>query len=321
MFKLAFYLYAAGSIAAIDFYGVGDLDRAKLQAALPFKAGGSVPSEARKDQIIEAFKKAAGVSEASIDFVCCTPDGRYNAFVGLPEPNAPAIHYNPRPTGAARMPVEIDQLFQRLEADVYDAVRKNQGGEDDSQGFALGKYPPLHADQMRLREWARAHTFQIVEVLETARDDNQRAEAAGALGYAERGPRQIEALVRAAFDPSENVRNNAVRALLVLCHAGPDVARQVPAERFFPLLHSIVWTDRNKSMGLLQAITESRDPELLRKLRADALPGLVEMARWKDENHAFAAALLVGRIAGIEEQTLLQLLIAGKVEEIVSALK
>jgi hypothetical protein len=257
--------------------------------------------------------------EVAISGVCCLENGRQTVFVGLAEPGAPSVQYNARPATDARMPVEIDQLFQRLDADMYDAVRKNQAGEDDSQGYALQKYPPLRADQTKLREWARAHTFQIADVLEKARDDNERAEAAAALGYAERSPRQIEGLVRASFDPSESVRNNAVRALLVLCQSDAGIARQIPADRFIPLLHSLVWTDRNKALGLFDAMTKGRDPGLLAQLRAGALGSLREMALWKDPGHAYSAGMILGRIAGIDEQKLVELIVAGKTQEVIKA--
>jgi hypothetical protein len=318
MVKLAFYLYAAGTIGIVDFYGYGDLDPAKLRVALPFHEGGSMPSEKQKAAAEGALKKLTG-RDAVISGVCCLENGHYTVFVGLAEPGAPKVQYNPRPAKDARMPAEIDKLFQRMDADLYDAVRKNQAEEDDSQGYALQKYPPLRADQMKLREWARAHTFQIAEVLESARDDNERAEAAQALGYAERSSRQVEALVRAAFDASEGVRNNAVRALGVLCAADKAVARQIPAEKFIPLLHSLVWTDRNKALGLLEAATEGRDPGLLAALRAGAMDPLREMALWKGRSHASSAATIIGRIAGIEEKKLQEMIAAGQSQDVVKA--
>jgi hypothetical protein len=317
MLKLAFYLYAAGTIGMIDFYGYGDLEPAKLRAALPFHEGNSVPSDKQKAAAQEALRKTAG-RDAAVSAVCCLENGRNIVYVGIAEPGAPAVQYNPRPATDARMPVEIDQLFQRMDADLYDAVRKNQVGEDDSQGFALSKYPPLHADEMKLREWARAHTFQIADVLEKARDDNERAEAAQALGYAEKSARQIEVLVRASFDANEDVRNNAVRALSVLCRSDAAIARQIPADRFLPLLHSLTWTDRNKALGLFLAMTAGRDPALLAKLRAGSLSSLREMALWKNPSHSFAAAIILGRIAGIEESKLLEVIAAGRIQELVS---
>ena len=44
-----------------------------------------------------------------------------------------------------------------------------------------------------------------------------------------------------------------------------------------------------------------RDPQLLQRLRAQALPALVEMARWKSDGHAGAAFFLLGRIGGLSE--------------------
>jgi hypothetical protein len=320
MLKLAFYLYAAGTIGIVDFYGYGDLDPAKLRAALPFHEGGGMPSEKQKAAAEETLRQAAG-RQVAISSVCCLENGRYTVFVGVAEPGTPAVSYNPRPTTDARMPVEIDKLFQRMDADLYDAVRKNQAGEDDSQGYALAKYPPLHADQTKLREWARAHTFQVADVLEKARDDNERAEAAQALGYAEKSARQIEALVRASFDPSESVRNNAVRALLVLCHSDAAISREIPADRFLPLLHSVVWTDRNKALGLFEAMTKGRDAALLARLRSGSLASLREMALWKDVRHAYAAVIILGRIAGIEENQLQLLAATGRIQEVIAAVQ
>jgi hypothetical protein len=125
--KLVFYLYAAGTIGIVDFYGYGDLDPAQLRAALPFHEGGSAPSDRQRAAAQEALRKMTG-REAAISGVCCLENGRQTVYVGLAEPGAPPVQYNARPATDARMPVEIDQLFQRLDADLYDAVRKNQAG-------------------------------------------------------------------------------------------------------------------------------------------------------------------------------------------------
>ena len=301
MLKLALFFYAAGTIGIIDFYGYGSLDLDKIRAALTFREGGAVPAGGKQRAAAEdALKKATG-RDAAISAVCCLENGRYTVFVGFAEPGVPAIQYNPRPTGDARMPVEMDQLFQRMDADLYDAVRKNQGAEDESPGYALAQYPALRADQIKLREWARAHTFQVAQVLETAREDNERAEAAEAMGYAEKSQRQLEALVHAAFDANEDVRNNSVRALMVLCHSDDKIAPQLPAERFIPLLRSLVWTDRNKALGLLEAMTAGRDPAVLAKIRDGALASLREMAAWKDASHSYDAKVILARIEGKPE--------------------
>ena len=74
--------------------------------------------------------------------------------------------------------------------------------------------------------------------------------------------------------------------------------------RFARLVTSGTWTDRNKAAGLLMALTRTRDAETLRKLRAEALDALVEMAKWRSLGHAMTARLVLGRIAGVDESRL-----------------
>ena len=102
------------------------------------------------------------------------------------------------------------------------------------------------------------------------------------MGYAERSSQQTSALVSAAFYSDGEVRNNAVRALDTLCAVGAEVTRQIPAEKFVPLLHSLTWSDRNKGSLLLSEMTGSRDPDLLKLLHDQALVPLHEMAQCKN---------------------------------------
>jgi hypothetical protein len=42
---------------------------------------------------------------------------------------------------------------------------------------------------------------------------------------------------------------------------------------------------------------------LLRTLREQRMPELIEIARWKSDGHAFPAIRILGRIAGWDEKT------------------
>jgi hypothetical protein len=295
-------------IGTIDFYGYGTLDIAALRAALPFHESDKLPSGSVKQAAEEALQKLSG-RQAAVSSVCCLLDGRSSVFVGLAGPDAPAVHYNPAPKGESRLPANILKTFQQFDEHFYAAVVKGPPAteEDDSQGYALIKDPATHADQLKVRAWAQANIAAILEVLEGSRYPDQRVRAAEALGYADRSPRQIAALVDAAFDADENIRNAAVRALTVLCRAGAEAASQIPAARFIPLLHSITWTDRNKGAALLDTMTVSRNPALLRELHDQALEALREMAQWNDFNHAWFSLRVLGRVAGIEESRLARL--------------
>jgi hypothetical protein len=79
-----------------------------------------------------------------------------------------------------------------------------------------------------------------------------------------------------------------------------DPALRAIQERF--VLNSPVWSDRNKASGALAAFSKERDPQLLARLRNEAIAPLVEMARWKGDGHAIAAFIILGRIAGYSDE-------------------
>ncbi len=292
---------ASERIGIVDFYGYGTLDPAQLRSALPFKEGDAFPSEEAKQAAEEALMKQTGRAAAAIAKVCCLEGGRLTVFVGLAEPSAPPVRYNPEPAGEIKLPKGAHRLFVQLEKDTLTAVKKGDAGEDDSEGYALMKNPEARGDQLKLRDWVRANTATANRVLETSRYTSERADAAEALGYAEQSPEQIAALVRASFDADDDVRDNAIRALEVLCNLGPQVAGHIPAARFVPMLHSLVWTVRNKASFLFLMLSKSRQPAVLDALRAGALGPLREMAQWHDWSHGAPAAVILARIAGIPD--------------------
>jgi hypothetical protein len=292
-------------IGTIDFYGYGRLDLPSLRAALALKEGDPLPSDAVRDSASQAVSRIAG-RKAVFSKFCCLQGGGWSVFIGLPEVGAPPLVFNPAPQGDARLPENALRIFQKLDGDLRAAVKKGKAREDDSQGYALVEDPTARADQLKLRDWARTHLAIVLKVLAESRDADNRADAAEALGYADRSPQQIAALVTAAFDSDGDVRNNAVRALEVLCTVGAEVTSKIPAARFLPLLHSIEWTDRNKGAYLLMGLTGTRDPALLKLLHDQALEPLREMAQWKDFGHAFPNVMILGRIGGIDEARLNQ---------------
>jgi hypothetical protein len=83
------------------------------------------------------------------------------------------------------------------------------------------------------------------------------------------------------------------------------------------MINSGTWSDRNKSSMLFLALTRDRDPGLLTALRTGALDALIEMSKWR--SHELPARIVLGRIAGIPEERLLQL-VSGPLETILDAL-
>jgi len=48
---------------------------------------------------------------------------------------------------------------------------------------------------------------------------------------------------------------------------------------------------------------------------------LIEMAHWRSGGHAASARTILGRIAGIDESRLRQMIAAGEIEQIIDAVK
>jgi len=313
-------------IGEIDFYGYAGLDLDGIRGALPFREGEELPSsdDAFFDalrRIRESVKREIGKAATDVAPVCCDAQGYTMIYIGLPGNSMKNVPYNPASKGKLRLPSEAVNLYQQsMEANIA-AVRKGAALEDDSKGYALSSDPALRAKELATREYATHHERLVLKVLDSSRYAEQRIVAAHFLGYARQSMRQITALVRASHDADETVRNNAVRALGVLAKSSPRVAAQIPVEGFVAMLRSGSWSDRNKAGGLLSELSTTRNRKLLDQLRAQALDSLIEMAHWRSYGHAYSSRILLGRIAGIEETRLQNLVDTGQVEQIVKALQ
>ena len=166
-------------------------------------------------------------------------------------------------------------------------------------------HPAVRAIQERYLVYAEEYRAILTEVLHDSADAEHRAAAAWVLGYAADKAEVVGDLERAALDPHGNVRNDATRALAVIAqYAGdnPELGIEIQAEPFIDMLNSIVWSDRNKGLFILDALTETRDPQLMRDLRERALVSLIDMCRWKGWGHASSACLILQRVGGLPDQ-------------------
>ena len=130
---------------------------------------------------------------------------------------------------------------------------------------------------------------------------------------------QVDTLAYAARDEDPEVRNNAVRALGLLATAPQASAFRIDPAPFVELLLSSRWTDRNKGSLLLAKLTESRNPAVLAAVAEKALPSLIEGANWTSTNHAYAFQEILGRVGGIPEARLQQMIRDGHTAEIISS--
>ena len=306
-------------IGDIEFFGINRLDIGSIRASMSSVKDREVsPAEVNqvKATVRDAVRKVTGHSPTDVALVCCDARGMATIYVGLSA--GAEFRYKRSPSGTVQLPDQALRLYAATTRLDVEALQKN-AVEDRSQGYALSLYPLLRAKQLALREYALKHETLLHRVALQSADSNQRAIAADILGYARRSRTQISTLVSASRDPSEEVRNNAVRALGLLAQASAAIAKGIPANDFIDMLNSGTWTDRNKGSRLMVFLTAKRDPRLLNQLRVRALASLIEMARWRDRLHADDARMILGRVAGLPEDQMMKLVADGEVEQIVSA--
>ena len=291
-------------IGIIDFYGIQRTAAADVRAALAVKEGDTMLEALKAQEETEKrLSRLPGVVGAHLAVVCCDA-GRAIAYVGIQERGAPVIRFRDAPRGAERLAADVVEAGTAFQKAFFPAITRGQAGEDRTQGHSLSDAPDVRAVQERFIEYARRDVAVLRRVLRNSSDRAHRALAAQVLGYVEDKQAVVDDLVGAMHDPDEEVRNNAMRALLVFTWATPTPRHptlRVPEDPFIEFLSSPIWSDRNKSVGAVAELTRNRDPRLLERLRHTALEPLAEMARWQSAGHAETPLVILARIGGRPE--------------------
>ena len=302
---------AAAHIAVIDFYGLRHVSRAALQRALTIREGDPLPES--KEALERRLASIPGVRAAHLGVVCCT-DGGVVVWVGIEEKGSPRVPFRAPPTGNATLPADIDRAVDDFYVALENGVRNGKTGDDASRGYSLVEEPTARAIQLRFIDFAKRDLAILREVLRTSSSERERTHAAQVIAYAPNPQTVVPDLVAAMDDPSEDVRNAAIRALLIMAtyaRLHPQAKIAIPSRPFVKLLQSTSWTDREKAIGALDQLTVSRDPQILSMLRKEALPELTEAARWKLIGYAAPALSILGRIAAMPEDEIQKAIAAG----------
>jgi hypothetical protein len=303
-------------VAAIDMYGSAAVNFGHLRAAFSFRVGDAFePKEIRREDTSAEFQKLIGTNHFSVAPIFVPDLKGWVLYVDVEPADASPLVWNPAPAGPEELPSGIVGLYEHA----MDRMANGGifAGDDTTNGYSLSKDPIMREDELTLLDYARSHADLIYSVLKGSKSRRDRVAAAWIAGYAVKGSAQLAALLHAVADPDSTVRNNAIRVLAVLASSDADVARQIPAAPFIPMLRSLNWTDRNKAMALLGSVTAARDPKTIESLRAQAIQPLLQMSRWTYWGHASMALVLLGRIAGIPEERLQGLLRAHDASSII----
>jgi hypothetical protein len=277
--------------------------------------------KSQKHSVEQKLAAVRGVDDAFLTLVCCTQDRKSILYVGIEEASTPCQKFQPAPTGSMRLSEDVLSAGNDFEVTFHKSVLVGKFGEDDSKGHSLDSDPDVRAIQLRFIVLADAHLSNLKDVLHNSSDSQQRALAAQVLGYVKDKQAIVPDLVAALRDPDADVRNNSTRTLLVFAEFSPKPPAQkitISSQPFIELLNSCIWSDRNKSSGALAKLTEKRDPTLLAEIREQALPSLLEMARWKNLGHVWYALMILGRIGGLTDDEIQKNLDHGDRESMVA---
>ena len=310
IFPLLVFVCAASAqtpqVGDINFYGLRKTTGDKILNALELKAGAVLPPS--KGAMEERIEEISGVVQARVEAVCCDR-AAVALFIGIEEKGAPHFDYRAAPAGSVALPPELMDTYHAFLAAVERAAQAGNTAEDLTAGHGLMAEPAARALQEKMAEFAAEHLVLLREELHTGSEPEERAVAAGVIGYAPDKLAVINDLQYALQDPDEAVRANAVRslkAIAVLAQKRPGLGIKIQATWFVEMLNSIVLSDRVQSADALVVLTDTvltgnGDPAALDLMRERALGGLVEMARWKTLRYALPPFLLVGRIAGMKD--------------------
>jgi hypothetical protein len=154
--------------------------------------------------------------------------------------------------------------------------------------------PELEPYLERFNAGAREHEELLYTIAEQSGDASQRANALFLLAHTNDAERLLPALGRAIYDPAGGVRNNAMRVLMFLAKARPEL--DYPVEDLIAALDFPASSDRNKAGYTLAAL--AAQPRYRAAIRDGAVPTALRMLRMlKPNNHdpAYEILQLVSR--------------------------
>lgn len=297
---------AQPTIGSIDFFAHTGVDIDALRSNLTIRPGNPWTSETNELVRLE-IEELLGRAPSDVDAVCCDEAGNRMIYIGLSGGSRSRDRWNPQPTEPIELGTDLLTLYGRYEQAVEQAVSGGEGLilEDHSLGYPLSQDDGVREIQQRIRQYALSNSAQLFSVSRGSSLARHREIAIDAIGFGLHSADQIDALTHSALDPDRTVRNNAIRALSVLAASEVELEAQIPYATFVDLLSSEMRTDRSKAVFLLSELTESRDPGVLEAILRRALAPLVECARWSWSGHAYPARVVLGRIGGIDEATVL----------------
>jgi len=305
-------------IGTIDIYGNGSISKAAIQSALQLKEGDTLFTPTT--ELDKKLLQIPGIKKASTSVICCEA-GKFILYTGVSE-TTDSVNWRLVKGSAYQLPARLQEIYSTYETALKQAVIKGDNEDDLSAGHSLMHNPEVRKIQDSMIPLANSYFAELNKVLQSSTLPDQRAIAAYIIAYYNDKVKVANAYNSAMNDPSSSVRNNIFRALRGIAEyrdKHPELPIHIETGFFIKMLHSVQWSDRDKAVFTLVALTEKRDPALLKQLKMHALQPLLEIARWKSAGHAVLAYVIAGRIAGMADDEIFGSWTTGKKERVFNA--
>ncbi|MGA8025929.1 MAG: hypothetical protein WB992_02205 [Bryobacteraceae bacterium] len=301
-------------VGDIEIYGARKVPLKKIRSAIGAKEGDVLPA---REDVEERIDKISGIVASRVEAACC--DGRKMIlYVGVEEKTTPHFEFHPAPAGDVTLPADLEGNYRTFLDEVGASLHAHNADEDLTNGYSLMADPACRELQQTFIPFVAQDLALIDRVVRESADPEQRATAAYLLQYGPRTPRAaktiVDGLQYALQDPEDTVRENAMRALQAVAVGAklhPEEEIHIEPTWFVELMNSIVWSDRHNASLALVNLTQQRDPETLALIRERALWSVIEIACWRDMEHALPGFILAGRLAGLDEKQIQDAWVSG----------
>lgn len=296
-------------VGTIDVYGNESISTDTILSRIGISTGDTISQKHLAERVIEKRLEAiAGVRLAKTATVCCDNNKRYALFIGVAENYSSIFALRNSPGLKIKLPDSYNYAYSAFMKRQNDAILLGQSDDDWSNGHSMIKYAPARRIQQRYLRWANSDFAYLQKILHFSVYQRQRATAVQIIAYNDDKRRVIQELLYALRDESDEVRNNAIKALsaisyYITLHPG---RLNVSFQPFIRMINSVVWADRNKGLSVLMQLSETRNKELFRQLRESSLRSLKQMAQWNSEAHAMPAYVILARMAGQTDEQILE---------------
>ncbi len=308
-------------IGYVEIYGAHKSSEKKIRSALGLDRGAVLPVS--REELETRIDKVSGVIGSSVQAVCC--DGNQTVlYVGVEEKKTPHFEFHATPDRHIVLPKDLADDYHSFLDAVSASMQDGKADEDLTNGYSLMADPSCRERQQEFLAIAARDLPILDEVVRNSDDPEQRAIAAYVLQYGPRGPHTTQTVVNglqyALQDPDSSVRENAMRSLKALAVGArlhPDQNIHLEPTWFVELMNSVLWSDRRNASLALVNLTDRRDPASLALIRERALASVVEMARWRDLQHALPGFILAGRLAGLTDKQIENAWVKGDREAVI----